>query len=137
MTASDARGVEDSAARIATLEDRLEMRHAWVNGERIAVPPGSVPDGIDCRNETIRQQDRRIAELEREVERLTEARDDLDQAALNACRLAVEADTAAYARGFAAAREAAAELIARKLGLPGYMVQDIRALVPGAEGGEG
>jgi len=37
------------------LHIRLEDSHAWdKNGNRIDVEPGSIPDGIDCRDETIR-----------------------------------------------------------------------------------
>lgn len=57
-------------AEIRRLQDRLEMRHAWCNGERLEVEPGSIPDGIDCRDETIRLQDKHIAELEERDRRL-------------------------------------------------------------------
>jgi cell division septum initiation protein DivIVA len=56
------------------LRERLEMTHVWqlIDGKMIRrrVARGhfltgpAIYDGIDCRNETIRQQDRYIAELE-------------------------------------------------------------------------
>lgn len=58
-------------AEIMRLRERLEMDFAWqlVDGKmtRVEVEPGSIPDGIDCRDETIRQQDRLIAELRAQV----------------------------------------------------------------------
>lgn len=49
------------------LRARLEMTHAWqmVDGTmtRVEVEPGSIPDGIECRDETIRLQDREIDRL--------------------------------------------------------------------------
>lgn len=62
---------------VERLQDRLEMRHAWqiIDGQkvRVEVEPGSIPDGIDCRNETIKLQDQRLDELRAEVKRLREA----------------------------------------------------------------
>ena len=50
-----------------TFLTRLEANFAWqiIDGvkTKITVEPGSIPDGIECRDETIRQQDTRIKEL--------------------------------------------------------------------------
>lgn len=58
--------LEDRAAlreEVERLHTRLEDNFAWCNGERVSVEPGSIPDGIECRDETIRQQRERITEL--------------------------------------------------------------------------
>ena len=47
----------------ARLHERLEDNHAFVNGERVEVGPGFIPDGIACRDETIKGQDEQIAKL--------------------------------------------------------------------------
>ncbi len=66
-------------ARAAELEKRLEIDHLWRitdNGEameRVGVPPeerAAMPDGIECRDETIELLDERIAELEVERDAL-------------------------------------------------------------------
>lgn len=58
--------------RNAELNERLENNHAFnVHGERIEVEPGSIADGIECRDETIKLADRHIATL---TEQLAEAR---------------------------------------------------------------
>ena len=50
---------------IAALHERLEDNRAYdVDGKRIEVKPGSIPDGIYCRDETIKLQDEYIKELE-------------------------------------------------------------------------
>jgi len=49
---------------IDALETRLEMNSAYVNGERVAMKPGSIPDGIECRDETIKLQKEYIKQLE-------------------------------------------------------------------------
>ena len=79
-SAEDARSMADELAR---LRERLEMAHAWrmIDGEMTKVPvePGSIPDGIECRDETIRLQDELIAKLSnstiqaQEIERLRAA----------------------------------------------------------------
>lgn len=60
---------KEAAAEIERLRERLEMTHAWrmIDGKmaKIAVEPGSIPDGIECRDETIRLQDREIERLRR------------------------------------------------------------------------
>ncbi len=62
---------------VERLQDRLEMRHAWqvVDGKevRITVEPGSIPDGIDARDETIRQLDKNCNTLRSERDRLCDA----------------------------------------------------------------
>ena len=50
-------------AEIARLRERLEVTHAYVAGKRIEVLAGSIPDGIACRDETIKMQDAEIARL--------------------------------------------------------------------------
>jgi hypothetical protein len=59
--------LDECAAEIERLRERLEMTHAWqfIDGQetRIEVEPGSIPDGIECRDETIRLQDREIERL--------------------------------------------------------------------------
>ena len=58
-------------AEVARLHERLEDNYAFDGeGNRIAVEPGSIPDGISCRDETIRllddlveRKDERIAKL--------------------------------------------------------------------------
>jgi len=64
-------------ARIAELEARLEIDHCYqiIDGKqtRVEIPPnerGQQPDGIECRNETIKLLDARIIKLEVEIERL-------------------------------------------------------------------
>ncbi len=47
--------LREAADALDALHDRLEMRHAYNgDGERIDVAPGSIPDGIECRDETIK-----------------------------------------------------------------------------------
>ncbi|MFC3638857.1 hypothetical protein ACFONL_16065 [Camelimonas fluminis] len=61
-------------AEVEALQDRLEMRHAFDgSGKRISVEPGSIPDGIACRDETIRQLDKRVDEYRAQVEAMREA----------------------------------------------------------------
>lgn len=64
-----------AAAEIERLRERLEMTHAYqlVDGKmtRVAVEPGSIPDGIECRDGTISLQDKHIKDL---IERLRDAR---------------------------------------------------------------
>lgn len=56
------------------LHERLEDNFAFnSNGERVAFEPGTIPDGIECRDETIRQQDERIKRLVRERDAMREA----------------------------------------------------------------
>lgn len=54
-------------AEVARLHERLEDNHWFehVDGEmvRVDVEPGSVPDGIECRDETIKLQDENIDRL--------------------------------------------------------------------------
>lgn len=57
----------EAADRIAALEERLEIKHAYqlVNGKLVRVEADmSDCDGIAARDETIRLQDQRIAALE-------------------------------------------------------------------------
>lgn len=80
---SDVGTVLAAASRIEELEARLETSHAYslIDGvmTKVAVEPGSIPDGIECRDETIRLQDRRdkaqrarIEELENALRQLTD-----------------------------------------------------------------
>jgi hypothetical protein len=60
---------EKAEAEVARLHERLEDNHVYGTapdtGEmvRIDVEPGSIPDGISCRDETIRLQDKSIDNL--------------------------------------------------------------------------
>ena len=60
-----------AADTLERLLDRLEMRHAWqmVDGKlvKVTVPIGSIPDGIECRDETIRQLQRALDRREGKV----------------------------------------------------------------------
>ncbi|MBS0219173.1 MAG: hypothetical protein JSR91_00375 [Proteobacteria bacterium] len=60
------------------LKERLEMAHVWqmIDGKmtRVPVPEDeTIPDGIECREETIKLQDQHIRELQAEVKRLRSA----------------------------------------------------------------
>lgn len=56
------------------LHERLEDNFAFnVHGERVAFEPGTIPDGIECRDETIKQQRERITTLTRERDEAREA----------------------------------------------------------------
>lgn len=50
------------AERDALIE-RLEITHVYVNGKKVPAPKG-IPDGISCRDATIKLLEARIAELE-------------------------------------------------------------------------
>jgi len=59
-------------AEVQRLRERLEMTHCYVfkNGKSVKrkVKPGEyIPDGIECRDETIRLQDQYIKELQAKV----------------------------------------------------------------------
>lgn len=65
-------------SQVAKYERRLEIDHAWTlkDGEKVEyiIPPeerDTFPDGIECRNETIKLQDERIDMFGRECERLS------------------------------------------------------------------
>lgn len=60
--------------RVNELETRLEMNFAYVNGKRVPMEPGSIPDGIECRDETIKGLDERIERIKKERDDLVEAR---------------------------------------------------------------
>lgn len=52
------------AEEIDRLNERLENNHMFdAQGGRVDVEPGSIPDGIECRDETIKFQDERITAL--------------------------------------------------------------------------
>lgn len=56
---------ERTVVELERLHERLEDNHAFDSeGKRIELTPGSIPDGIDCRNETIKLLDRRIEKLQ-------------------------------------------------------------------------
>lgn len=57
-------GCRKAEAEIARLRERLEVTFAYdLSGKRIEVLAGSIPDGIACRDETIKMQDAEIARL--------------------------------------------------------------------------
>lgn len=57
-------------AEIARLRERLEVTYAYdLSGKRIDVLAGSIPDGIACRDETIKMQDAKIARLREDAAR--------------------------------------------------------------------
>lgn len=65
-------------AEVRKLRERLEMDRVWqvIDGKMVEVPVPEgvdIPDAIECRDETIRLQDRRIAELEEQVRALKTA----------------------------------------------------------------
>lgn len=56
--------INSQAEEIERLNERLENNHVYdSDGNRVDVEPGSIPDGIACRDETIILQDRKIQEL--------------------------------------------------------------------------
>jgi len=62
---------------LATLHERLEDNRTYTgDGQRIEHEPGTIPDGIFCRDETIKLQDEYIETLEAE---LAEARKDAER----------------------------------------------------------
>lgn len=64
-----------SQAEVERLSERLENNRMFnADGERVEVEPGTIPDGIECRDETIRQQDRQIAQLKIERDDAVEER---------------------------------------------------------------
>ncbi len=72
----------DELARLraenARLHTRLEDNFCFdAKGNRNDVEPGSIPDGIECRDETIRVQDAEIAALRHDIERQVKAASDL------------------------------------------------------------
>lgn len=73
-TVALARVVPALLAYVQALETRLEMTHVWrmVDGKMTRAPcePGEIPDGIECRDETIRLQHRRIDALRARVRRI-------------------------------------------------------------------
>ena len=65
--------IERQAAEIERLNERLENNHVYnTSGERVDVCPGSIPDGISCRDETIKGQDEMIRRLRSELATLTQ-----------------------------------------------------------------
>ena len=62
-------------AEIERLQERLEMTSAYVNGKLMRVPAGSIPDGISCRNETIKLLHANIAALRARLARAEAERD--------------------------------------------------------------
>ncbi len=78
---SAAAALQRLAQEVERLNERLENNHLYEHKDgqmvRVEVSPGSIPDGIDCRNETIKLQDERndrlaarITELEAHCIRL-------------------------------------------------------------------
>ncbi len=73
---------KDELARLraenARLHTRLEDNFCFdAKGNRNDVEPGSIPDGIACRDETIRVQDAEITALRHDIERQVQAASDL------------------------------------------------------------
>lgn len=67
--------LEAMTQQIAKLEERLEIGYAFdVMGIRITIPKAG-PDGIECREETIRLQDETITDLTAKLEAMTQDRD--------------------------------------------------------------
>lgn len=65
-----ARETEQLRQRVKDLEERLECNHVYNHkGEREEVEPGSIPDGISCRDETIRLLDRNCDALREKLEK--------------------------------------------------------------------
>lgn len=61
---------EQAEARVKELEDRLEISHAYdADGNKVPFPKGA-PDGIACRDMTIRLLEERAEEAERDAGRL-------------------------------------------------------------------
>lgn len=70
--------IDSRDAEIERLHERLEDNRVYdLDGNRIAVKPGSIPDGIDARDETIKLQDERIDRQLAEIERLRNDNDRL------------------------------------------------------------
>lgn len=74
------------ALEVERLHERLEDNHEYqlIDGKtvRVDVPPGSVPDGIECRDETIKLKRERIRELEADLAAAKDERDKfMEQAA--------------------------------------------------------
>jgi len=70
------REVEGLKARVKELEERLEIDCAFdLKGNRVDAPK-NLPDGIECRDETIRLQDQHVADLQAQ---LAEAQRDIEQ----------------------------------------------------------
>ncbi|EJL36574.1 hypothetical protein PMI01_00949 [Caulobacter sp. AP07] len=90
------------AEEIERLNERLENNHMFdVHGGRIAVPPGSIPDGIECRDDTIRLQGNRISALTEEVERLRETLRRIEAATPRNTNSGSAADMASWAQAVA------------------------------------
>jgi hypothetical protein len=63
--------LDAALAEVELLNTRLERNYAFdKDGNRIQVKPGDVPDGIDCRDETIRGLQQCIKELEEGLTKL-------------------------------------------------------------------
>jgi hypothetical protein len=92
------------AREIAALHERLEDSAVTdMKGNRIAVAPGSIPDGIECRDQTIRGQDELIDQLRR----------DLAAARADAERMRDLLDEARPATGYEEETEAHKDLVRR------------------------
>ena len=109
------------AAEIERLHTRLEDNFMFIlrNGEfvREACEPGTIPDGIECRNETIKGIEEQRNVLRAKLAKMTEERDEAREYAKEA-RLAEKAaedrrihDTDALAFERDAAREALAKAV--------------------------
>lgn len=73
--------MENAADEITCLRARLEMNVAYqmIDGvmTKIAVEPGFMPDGIECRDETIKLQDNYIKDLRSQNATMREAANEL------------------------------------------------------------
>ena len=62
--------------RIQELEERLEITHVYVKGDKVEVPPderGNMLDGIDCRDVTIGELEKALDTRAKQEEKLREA----------------------------------------------------------------
>lgn len=65
--------VREGWTEVERLRERLELTHAYqvIDGEMVKVPaPDGMPDGIECRDETIKLLEARAQAAERENERM-------------------------------------------------------------------
>ena len=72
-----AKEIADQKEQINTYQERLEIKHCFdADGNKVEIPEDErddVPDGISCRDETIRQQDISIADQKETEAELREA----------------------------------------------------------------
>jgi hypothetical protein len=107
--------------RVATYERRLEIDRCWAfeNGEKVekVVPPeerDSFPDGIECRNETIKLLDRNVDALRADVAKLGGVLSEIE----SITRLTVKSDKTHCIMALDAIQSKARAIIAEILGEP-------------------